>query len=83
MYIRLPNYTPKYPAFMPQVVIYPKDAATITGNGYDAAKRLLQRVRAHFGKATDSYVSVGEFCAYTGLPEREVAAALAQPLVNR
>ena len=68
---------------MPQVVIYPKDAATITGNGYDAAKRLLQRVRAHFGKATDSYVSVGEFCQYTGLPEREVAAALAQPLVNR
>ena len=68
---------------MPQVVIYPKDAASLTGNGYDAAKKLLQRVRTRFGKATGSYVSVGEFCAYTGLPEREVAAAPAQPLVNR
>jgi hypothetical protein len=68
---------------MPQVVIYPKDAASLTGNGYDAAKKLLQRVRTRFGKATGSYVSVGEFCAYTGLPEREVVAALSQPLVNR
>jgi hypothetical protein len=68
---------------MPQVVIYPKDVATITGNGYDAAKKLLQRVRTRFGKATGSYVSVGEFCAYTGLPEHEVTAALAQSLLNR
>ncbi|MFD1469402.1 hypothetical protein ACFQ48_14315 [Hymenobacter caeli] len=68
---------------MPQVAIHPKEAATITGNGYDAAKRLLQRVRARFGKPTGSYVSVGEFCAYTGLPEPEVRAALHQALVNR
>ena len=61
---------------MPQVVIYPKEAAQLTGNGYEAGKRLLQRIRARFSKPAGSYVSVGEFCQYTGLPEHEVAAAL-------
>jgi hypothetical protein len=61
---------------MPQVVIYPKEAASITGNSYEAGKRLLQRVRKHFGKSATSYVSVVEFCSYTGLPEQVVSAAL-------
>ena len=51
----------------------------LTGNGYEAGKRLLQRVRKHFGKSATSYVSVVEFCSYTGLPEQVVSAALLQP----
>lgn len=61
---------------MPQVVIYPKEAATLTGNSYEAGKRLLQRIRIRLGKDARTYVSLGEFCQYTGLPEHEVAAAL-------
>jgi hypothetical protein len=61
---------------MPQVVIYPKQAADLTGNSYEAGKRLLQRIRARFGKDARAYVSIGEFCSYTGLPQNEVAAAL-------
>ncbi|AII53863.1 hypothetical protein [Hymenobacter sp. APR13] len=61
---------------MPQVCVFPKDVATLTGHSYDGAKRLLQRVRRHLGKPTGSYVSIGEFCRFTGLPEHEVAAAL-------
>jgi hypothetical protein len=61
---------------MPQVVIYPKEAAKLTGNSYEAGKRLLQRIRARLGKDARTYVSLGEFCQYTGLPEHEVAAAL-------
>ena len=61
---------------MPQVVIYPKQAAQLTGNSYEAGKRLLQRIRTKLGKEARAYVSVGEFCQYTGLPEREVTAAL-------
>ena len=61
---------------MAQVVIYPKQAAALTGNSYEAGKRLLQRIRVRLGKDARAYVSVGEFCQYTGLPEREVAAAL-------
>lgn len=64
---------------MLQVVIYPKEAAALTGNSYEAGKRLLQRVRKHFGKSATSYVSIAEFCSYTGLPEPVVSAALLQP----
>jgi glucose-6-phosphate-specific signal transduction histidine kinase len=61
---------------MPQVVIYPKEVQQLTGNGYEASKRLLQRIRARFGKDARAYVSVREFCQYTGLAEQEVSAAL-------
>ncbi|SDY86479.1 MULTISPECIES: hypothetical protein [Hymenobacter] len=61
---------------MTQVCIYPKDAARLTGTQYTAGKRLLQRIRAALGKPAGSYVSVGEFCAYTRLPEPEVTAAI-------
>ena len=62
---------------MPQVCIYPKQAAALTGNGYQAGKLLLQRIRACLGKPTRALVSIQEFCAYTHLPETEVRAALA------
>ncbi|NVO84489.1 hypothetical protein [Hymenobacter terrestris] len=61
---------------MTQVCIYPKDAARLTGTQYTAGKRLLQRIRLALGKPTGSYISVGEFCAYTRLPEPEVTAAI-------
>ena len=61
---------------MPQVAIYPKQAAAVMGNSYEGGKRLLQRIRARLHKPAGSYVSVGEFCAFTGLPEHEVVAAL-------
>ena len=61
---------------MPQVCLYPKDVAQLTGTGYDAGKRLLQRIRTKLRKPARAYVSAAEFCAYTRLPEAEVAAAL-------
>ncbi len=38
------EYTPQVP-IMSQVCIYPKEAVAVTGNGYQAGKRLLQRTR--------------------------------------
>ena len=61
---------------MPQICIYPKEAAQLTGTGYDAGKRLLQRIRTQLRKPARAYVSITEFCAYTRLPEAEVQAAL-------
>ena len=75
MYIRIANYTPSVP-IMSQVCIYPKEAAAVTGNGYQAGKRLLQRIRVQLGKPSRALVSIQEFCAYTHLPEQEVRAAL-------
>ena len=64
---------------MSQVCIYPKDAARLTGTQYTTAKRLLQRIRTKLGKPVRAYVSVAEFCAFTGLPLAEVSAALNGP----
>jgi hypothetical protein len=61
---------------MPQVCIYPKDAAQLTGTRYGTGKRLLQRIRAALHKPPRAYISVAEFCEFTGLPEEEVKAAL-------
>ncbi|MBF9222507.1 hypothetical protein [Hymenobacter ruricola] len=61
---------------MPQVCIYPKDAAQLTGTQYGTGKRLLQRIRTALHKPARAYVSVAEFCQFTGLPEAEVNAAL-------
>ncbi|GAA3998498.1 hypothetical protein GCM10022408_06700 [Hymenobacter fastidiosus] len=54
-------------------------AATAAAPGeaaFTAGKRLLQRIRTQLRKPARAYVSVAEFCAYTSLPEAEVAAAL-------
>jgi hypothetical protein len=61
---------------MNRICIYPKDAAAITGQGYEAGKRLLQRIRTHLGKPSRALISIQEFCAYTHLPEAEVSAAI-------
>ena len=61
---------------MPQVVIYPAQAATLLGHSYEASKKLLGRVRVRFQKPARSYVSIREFCEYTGLTEQDVTAAL-------
>ena len=61
---------------MPQVCIYPKEAAQLTGTKYSTAKVLLQRIRKHFDKPARAYVSVAEFCQFTHLPEAEVSRAL-------
>ena len=51
-------------------------ALPISGNGYQAGKRLLQRIRVQLGKPARALVSIQEFCAYTHLPEQEERAAL-------
>ena len=67
---------------MAQVVIYPQQAANLTGNSYEGGKRLLQRIRTKLQKEARTYVSIGEFCQYTGLPLAEVQAAL-QPTLKQ
>ena len=59
-----------------QICIYPKDVAAIMGIKYASGKQRLRRLRETLGKGGRDKVSVGEFCAATGLPEHEVRAAL-------
>ena len=59
-----------------QIAVYPKDAASILGIRPESGRKRLQRLRAALGKPARALVSIGEFCAATGLPEAEVRAAL-------
>lgn len=55
-----------------RIVIYAKDVENITGRKARAARKLLCRIREHNQKQRDAFVTVKEFCLYTGITEAEV-----------
>lgn len=55
-----------------RVVIYTKDVMNITGKGQRSAQRMIQRIKEHFGKHPTSFISLDEFCHYTGLRKEEL-----------
>ncbi|RFM32430.1 hypothetical protein DXN04_22350 [Chitinophaga silvisoli] len=59
-----------------RIVISAKDVMNITGRKERAARDLLQRIREDNGKGAKQFVTVSEFCKYTGLPENEVKSFL-------
>lgn len=56
----------------PRLVIYPKDVMNITGCSNRTARRKLEKIRRHYNKSKDAYVSIEEFCAFVGLKEERV-----------
>jgi hypothetical protein len=59
-----------------RIIIYVKDVQRITGRTDRYARLLMKRIRIHFRKDEHQFVSVEEFCAYTGLNTDEVSAML-------
>jgi hypothetical protein len=55
-----------------RIVIYSKDIEKITGRSGRYARKVMAILRKDLGKQRHQFVSLGEFCAYTGLPEEEV-----------
>lgn len=62
----LPKKMPK------RIVIYAKDVENITGKKTKAARKLLHRIREQNQKQKDAFVTVKEFCRFTGIAEDEV-----------
>ena len=61
------------PKNVPQrMVIYTKDIQNMFGKSDRSARILMQKLRKMFGKSQWQYISVAEFCEYTGLNEEEV-----------
>lgn len=52
--------------------IYPKDIQCITGKSYRQSTRLLNKIREDLNKDPKSFVSIIEFCQYTGLKYEHV-----------
>jgi len=59
-----------------RLCIYPKDVQRITGKSERYSRMLLQKIKEAFSKQEHQFVSVEEFCSYTGLKIDQV-----QPLL--
>lgn len=59
-----------------RVCIYPKDVQRITGKSYRYSRLLLIDIKKHLHKQEHQFLSIEEFCLYTGLK-----LELVQPLI--
>jgi len=55
-----------------RICIYPKDIQRITGMSYRQSLRLYHKIRNDLNKLENEFVSVIEFCDYTGLKIEQV-----------
>jgi len=55
-----------------RIVIYAKDVMNITGRQERTARKLLSRIRRQFNKEKGAFVSIQEFCQFTGLHPEHV-----------
>ena len=55
-----------------RVCIYPKDVQRITGKSYRYARLLLIEIKKHLDKQEHQFISIEEFCLYTGLKLEQV-----------
>jgi len=59
-----------------RIVIYAKDVMNITGRKERAARKLLAQIRKKYKKKRGDFVSIDEFCDFTGLKKESVSAFL-------
>lgn len=55
-----------------RMVIYAKDVERITGRRPRTCYTILEKVRKHYGKRKDDFVTVQEFAAFLNLDEQLV-----------
>jgi hypothetical protein len=55
-----------------RICIYPKDIMRITGKSERYSRTLLTKIRNSLKKSNEQFISISEFCAYTGLKIDEV-----------
>ncbi len=59
-----------------RMVIYPKDVMNITGRRERTARKLLTRIRKKLNKEKNAFISLEEFCSFTGLKPDHVTQYL-------
>lgn len=55
-----------------RVCIYPKDIQRITGKSYRQSTRLMQKIKKHLNKLDNEFLTIDEFCSYTGIKYEQV-----------
>ena len=59
-----------------RLCVYPKDVQRITGKSERWGRMLLLKIRASLNKEEHQFVSIEEFCIYTGLKVDQVQSLL-------
>ena len=59
-----------------RLCIYPKDVQRITGKSERYSRILLQKIKGKYEKEVHQFVTVEEFCLYTGLKLEQVKPLL-------
>jgi len=59
-----------------RIIIYPKDIQRITGKTDRYGRLLLKQIKIHLQKDDHQFISVEEFCSYTGLKIEQVMEML-------
>ncbi len=59
-----------------RIVIYAKDVMNITGRKERAARKLLAQIRKKYKKERGAFITIFEFCEFTGLKQENVTAFL-------
>lgn len=55
-----------------RIVIYPKDVERVTGKSYRQSLRILHNIRKSLNKLENEFVTIEEFCQYSGLKIEQV-----------
>ncbi|WP_444626257.1 hypothetical protein ACSLMH_03290 [Flavobacterium columnare] len=55
-----------------RVCIYPKDIERITGLTYRQCNRIINKIKSEYNKPKNGFVSVDEFCQFTGLKYSDI-----------
>ena len=55
-----------------RLCIYPKDIQRITGKSYRHCNRLLNKIKTSYNKHHSEFLTIEEFCEYTGLKIEQV-----------
>jgi len=50
-----------------RVCIYPKDIQVITGKSYRQSTRLMQKIKKELNKGENEFLTIEEFCNYSGI----------------
>jgi len=61
---------------MVRLCIYPKDIQIVTGKSERYGRRLLKKIKDDIAKENHQYITVEEFCTFTGLKLEEVNRVL-------
>ena len=55
-----------------RICIYPKDVMIITGKSERYSRKLLEKIKTNLSKADHHFVTIEEFCLFTGLKIEQV-----------